>query len=314
MQNFWQSWMVVSIAIPIFYALDCVLDSFFVGKKIYSNATEASLLSGLFTLVIIIFCIPFAGHFKQPDFDILVLGITNGALYFLHIYFYFNALFKLNDVSNLESFLGFNAVLVPLFAFVLLNEQLNQNQYIGIGVSMLGVIILTLSNLKRGLFTRTLGIMSGAIVLLAMTFIIQSEISKYINFYTTFVLFLTGILLCTLFLWLGSNSPDIVTTAKKYFRFFLISKLISLSAIICTLRAIDISPSVTLVAIIETTTPLFVMIISLLLIPVITHNKKEYLLPLSILKEQLIKLPSKLVAFTCLLIGITFSNINTLFW
>ncbi len=308
MEEFWHSWIVVAVAVPVFYALDSVLDVFFVDRKIYRDPVHATVISGLFS-VLYLFALVFKfKDFQLPELTILAAGIGNGMFYIGHVYFYFRVLFKLNDASNLECFLGFSVILVPAFAFIFLGEKLTLFQYIGTGISVIGVLCLFLINIARDSAKHSFLIMSHAVIILSLTFIIQDKIYQYVNFYTGLVLFLTGQVLASLVIWRVCRCRISAKQTYKFGPMFLMSQLLGVAAVVFSQRAINISPSVTYVVAIETTTPLFIMIFSFLAIPVLSYFRGKKCFSIAILHLQLTKLTYKLFAFGCLLVGILLTS------
>ena len=308
MSSFWNSWISVAVAVPIFYALDSVLDVFFVGKNIYRDPVHATVISGLFSSLYLIALLFEFQQFEMPEPIILAACVANGMFYIVHVYFYFKVLFNLNDASNLECFLGFSVILVPAFAFIFLGEKLTEFQYIGIGISLVGVICLFIINITKNSFKKTSIAMCYAVIILSLTFVIQDKIYQHVNFYTGLILFLAGQIVASL-IYLKIYCCQI--SIKQTIRFgplFLLSQLLGVAAVIFSQRAINISPSITFVVAIETTTPLFIMLFSFLAIPILSffHGKDCFSIP--ILKLQLHKIRFKLLAFVCLLVGIILTS------
>jgi len=306
MSFIWDSWVWVALAVPIFYGLDAVLDAFFVGKSVYKNPVHATILSGLFSGLAILFFLFQNQVIERPALLIILACLLNGGLYLIHVYFYFKALFKLNDSSNIEVFLGFSVFLVPVLAFIFLNEKLIFNQYLGISIALIGVVILTIASIKRKSFIRTLLPMGGAILLLSISFVIQDEIYQHVSFQAGLSYFMGGQVIAALLLWLGTECKGVVSSAEKFGPLFIFSQFLGVLAVVFSQRAIDISPSISYVAAIETTTPLFIMLFSLMLFPFLSDNSSRPSSTVFILKQQLVKMPTKIVAFTFLLIGIIF--------
>ncbi len=305
MDLLWDGWVWVALAVPVLYALDAVLDVFFVGKSIYRNPVHATVLTGLFSgLVLLILIVDNSPH-EKPNLLVLIAALVNGAVYLFHVYFYFRALFKLNDSSNLEVFLGFSVFLVPVLAFLFLNEKLIFNQYLGISIALAGVIILTIASIKRKSFVETLFPITGAVVLLSITFVIQDEIYQHVNFETGLKYFIIGKVMAALLLWLGTECKGVVASAKQFGPLFIFSQFLGVLAVVFVQRAINISPSISYVAAIETTTPLFIMLFSLVLFPFLSVDKSPNT-AFGIIKEQLVKIPTKIIAFAFLLTGIIF--------
>lgn len=302
MDELWNMWVWVAFAVPVLFALDCVLDVFFIDRYLYRNPLHASIITGLFSGAVLVLLLPGYKSFQLPEFQILFLAVANGVIYLLYIYFYFKALFKLNDAANLETFLGFSVFLVPVLGFLVLDEQFFQKHYLGIGIASCGVAILAFANCQRGQFSKSLVTMSSAIVLLSVTFVIQDKVYAHVGFYTGLVLFLIGKLMAAVLLWAGSDCKGVISDARKFSRLFIFSQLVGVIAVVFVQRAINISPSVTIVAAIEASTPFFIMVFSLLLIPIISVGHANGVQ--NVLKLQLEKVPAKIIATGFLLIGI----------
>ena len=304
----WHSWIIVALAVPIFYALDSVLDVFFVGRKIFRDPVHATVLTGLFSIFYLIGLIAMHEQIYLPELNILIISIANGMFYIAHIFFYFKVLFKLNDASNLECFLGFSVILVPALAFLFLGEKLTSFQYLGIGISLIGVIWLFIISVAKNTIKESFLTMSYTVTILSITYVIQDNIYQQINFYTGLMLFLLGQFLASLLIWKLYNCRISIKETYKFGPLFLVSQMLGVAAVIFSQRAISISPSVTLVVAIESTTPLFIMLFSFLAILVLTifSGKKCFSIP--IFRLQLNKLAYKLFAFCCLLIGVILTS------
>lgn len=307
-EGFWHSWIAVAVAVPILYACDSVLDIFFVDRKIYRDPLHATIITGLFS-ALFLFALAFKfDYFKLPSLTVIAVCIANGILYIGHVYFYFRVLFKINDASNLECFLGFSVILVPAFAFIFLGEKFNAFQYIGIAISLIGVLCLFVVNVTKGSIKETFLTMTYAVVILSLTFIIQDKMYQYVNFYTGLMLFLTGQVLASLILCKAYRCQISAAETYKYGPMFIFSQVLGVAAVIFSQRAISISPSVTIVVAIETTTPLFIMVFSFLAIPVLSLFRGKECFSIPILKLQLNRMKYKLLAFSCLLIGIILTS------
>lgn len=304
MEGFWQSWIAVAVAVPVFYAIDSVLDVFFVGRNIYRSPAHATVITALYSMLFLFMLAFRIEKFVLPHPYVFILCVATGMFYVVHIYYYFSVLFKLNDAPNLECFLGFSVILVPALAYVFLDEALTLSQYIGIGISLTGVICLFVISLAKGASNITFLSMSSAVVILSLVFVLQDKMYEQVNFYTGLVLFLSGQVFAALALWKGFQCRISLKETLKYGPLFVASQILGIAAVIFSQRAISISPSVTLVVAIETTTPLFIMLFSFLAIPVLSYFRGYECLSLPILELQLDRISYKILAFFCLLVGV----------
>lgn len=308
MEYLWQSWIIVALAVPIFYALDSVLDVFFVDQNIFRDPVHATVLTGLFSLFYLIGLLVVHEQIHLPKLNILIISIANGMFYIAHIYFYFKVLFKLNDASNLECFLGFSVILVPAFAFFFLGEKLTSYQYLGIGISLIGVIWLFIISVAKNTIKESFLTMSYTVTILSLTYVIQDKIYQHTNFYTGLMLFLFGQFLASVAIWKICHCRISIKETYKYGPLFLASQLLGVAAVIFSQRAINLSPSVTIVVAIETTTPLFIMLFSFIAILGLTIFSGKQCFSIPIFRLQLNRLTYKIFAFCCLLIGVALTS------
>ena len=308
MEIFWHSWIAVAIAVPVFYALDSVLDVFFVGKNVFQNPAHATVISGLFSIIYLVGLIYNHEIFNFPDITLTLVCLANGMLYIAHVYFYFKVLFKLNDASNLECFLGFSVILVPVLAFVFLGEKLAMFQYLGILISFLGVTCLFVISVTKRSFKDSFYNMTNTVVLLSLTYIIQDKVYQQVNFHTGLTLFLIGQALASILLWKFKKCRLSIRETCKFGPLFFISQMLGVAAVIFSQRAINISPSVTFVVAIETTTPLFIMMFSLMAISFLKLFSGQQCICIPIFKLQLNKMAYKCLAFSCLLFGVIMTS------
>ena len=89
---------------------------------------------------------------------------------------------------------------------------------------------------------------------------------------------------------------------KSYFFIFFLAESLNLLAVLSSQRAIDLSPIVSFVAVIESSVPIFVMLLSLSLVPILLFlNKKKVH---EIYQNQLVAFKTKIVACVMIALGI----------
>ncbi|OGW31104.1 MAG: hypothetical protein A2X59_01690 [Nitrospirae bacterium GWC2_42_7] len=92
------------------------------------------------------------------------------------IFFYFKALFASGDAVANDLLLNLSIPIVPFLSFIFIGEHLAAIHYVGIGISFIGVSILSFNDkfrIKqvRGVFL----IMIGAVIFLALSMIIEPK-------------------------------------------------------------------------------------------------------------------------------------------
>jgi uncharacterized membrane protein len=93
--------------------LSCVIDVCFVGEGVYRDPLDGPLIAGLFC-ILPLFVFGEANVVQVVDPGVALMTLLAGICDLLHIYFYFKALFVLNDASNAEIFNNLSVLLVPL--------------------------------------------------------------------------------------------------------------------------------------------------------------------------------------------------------
>ena len=102
------TWIIVGLMSAAAWGLSCVIDVCFVGEGIYRRPVDGPLIAGIFYIVpLIVFGLPTATIGPTSSgINPGVVGVASlsGIAYLLHIYFYFKALFALNDASKRPHF------------------------------------------------------------------------------------------------------------------------------------------------------------------------------------------------------------------
>lgn len=277
-------WLAVAFLAPMFWALVNIIDVYFVGR-VYKDALDGTIISGLFQIV------PWSILFFIADFNLsdainfssagnilginkaLFLSFSGGMLYTASFYFYFKALFSKNDVSMLQIFWNLTVVAVPVLSFFLLGEVLPTAKYAGVAIVLLGATMLSFNAKLRNSFSkRYFKIMLGAVLFLSLSMIIEGRAYDLLNktygdqgfwlgfFFFGLGAFSTGLSFSLCF----KRNP--LHLIKKYYKIFLLGETIYFLGNLFAQRALDIAPSTSYVAVVETFVSVFVLIYSLLIL------------------------------------------------
>ncbi len=302
----WNNWLIIAFLAPMLWALVNLIDVYFV-KDIYQDEYDGAIISGFFQIAPWLL-VPFLG-LSMPDRSTTILALLGGLLFSAAMLFYFKALFITGDVSLIQIFWNLTAILVPILAFIFLKERLSGLQYTGIITTFLGATLLSLSgNIRRNNFSRFLIIISGAIVLLSLSMVVQEHVYQKTEFISGLLFFALGYFIGSLIILNFTKSKSVsylYQLSKKYFFWFFLIESINLGAIIFSQRAISISPSVSFVAVIESFVPAFVIFFSVLLLlsyPAYSFGKKKVIK--IIYREQFTGLPLKTVSIATMAFGI----------
>ena len=231
-------WLLVAFCAPLLWALVNIIDVYFV-KGIYKDALDGTIITGLFQIIPIVGIIVFlisdysaslSGEMAEliSFWPILALALCAGFLFNLAFYFYFKALFSHNDVALLQIVWSLTIVLVPILSFVLWGEHLSVYKYAGMGVTLLGVMLLTRSRKLKAKFSRPYVIvMLFAVIILSVSMVFEDKVFESLapythGFFIGFLFFSLGALINAIyFAVLKRRNP--LLFIQKFFRLFIIA-------------------------------------------------------------------------------------------
>lgn len=271
------SWLAVAFIAPALWALVALLDTYFV-DGIYRDATDGAIISGLFQ------GLPWLGvaigaiNFNYPGLHVTALAIAAGALFLISFLAYFRALFVANDGAFMQVLWNLSILLVPFLAWLLLDEALGIRHYIGILLAFTGLaaflIDAGLEGGDRRLIALTMllaiGALSLSMVLSKQAYSIASTDSGdqgRASFASIFLLYCSGATMVALVLIAKRGLATGLGSARFGFGLrnalaFTFAESLSLGGTFASQRAIDLAPSVSYVAVIESLVPVFIMLFS----------------------------------------------------
>ena len=229
----------------------------------------------------------------------------------LSYYFYFKTLFVSNDIVVLQALWNLSVPLVPFLAWLFVGEQLTLVNYFGVALSFVGVMLFSFhKKIKEKKLGRVFTIMIGAIVFFALSMVLQTEAYQTIgkDFWTGFLLFSIGATVTGLLISFFDPQPTkkrlvhIFQMSKRYFWVFILAEMLNLFGVLASQRAIDLSPAVSFVAVIGSLSPVFVMVLSLLLVIIFLGLNQEK--AKQMYQDQLIAFKTKIVACCIIAVGI----------
>ena len=258
----WGNWIAMGLISAAAWGLSCVIDVCFVGEGIYRKAEDGPVVAGLFCLVPFL---AFSGPETTSEVDsgVVAAAFLAGICYLLHIYFYFKALFALNDASNAEIFNTLSVLFVPVLAFLLLGEILPPLHYVAIGLSIIGILVLIRFQLST-LTWQVAGLLGASVLFVSLVMVIQAWVLQFVAYDMAVSLFSLAAFVAAVCL-LATKvrlRRRILALCKRFGVLFLAVELLELTAVLGSQRATDVGPSVSLVALLECSLPIFVMVFS----------------------------------------------------
>ncbi|MEM7283794.1 MAG: hypothetical protein AAF438_19435 [Pseudomonadota bacterium] len=299
------NWIFMSLFAASAWALSCVLDVCFVSKGIYKTPWDGPTIAGLFCLLPVVFLWD-GVNFSGPT-GVYLVGIGSGFAFLAHVYYYFKALFAVNDAVNIEIANNLCVLLVPLLAFLFLGERLDILHYMSIGVGALAILVLTGSQTAR-LPPRVLFYLGVSVFSISMMMVMQAWVLKHVNYATAVWLFSFAafMIVATSLVVKRQRAARLGTMIQKFGWIFVGVQLLELSGTLGSQRATDIGPSVSLVALVECSVPVFVMLFSWIITEAIQRTTSWNSPSLvSALSSQISYAPSKLTALMLILFAIS---------
>ena len=297
MSLIWNNWLLIAVIPPLLYAIVSLFDAYFIDRRIFDDAREATIISALFGALPLL--VPAFGLYEVqlPAPRVTVIAALTGALFTFHIYFYLAALFEKNDVVLGETIQNLSVFCVPFLAYFLIDEVLTAVHYVGIGIAALGVVFMYCYN-KPTVSGNFAGCskMLISMLLFSLTLISGEWVYQHTAFWDGFLIFSFGMFAAGFMLYLIGNKKRIPGIVLTKWRFFIIAEGLTTLGILCSQRAVDISPSVTFIAITECLVAFFILLLSVAVFW-FTQLTGSGLSDLrNICRNQLIDYPAKIIA------------------
>ena len=250
------------------------MDSFCVGD-VFEKPWMGMVTSALASLIVFAplpYILPFV-EWQWPEWQIIVMAISAGALIQLSQGLYFKALGN-SEAGIVASYWSLVPAMVPIASFVVFGEHLSLITYVGITiliVSSIGFCKVD-TNLKGRL--DSLVYMIGASLMQTAMFLLEEIVFISVPYFVGFLFITAGIVITgSSFLIIPQNRilfkrnmPKLSSIAKL----FVVIEVINLTALAFSQRAVDLGiPS--LVAGVESTIPAYTFLISAILY-VINHK------------------------------------------
>lgn len=260
------SWFYLALLSPLLFAVVTLIDDNLI-RHVYKSAYFGAIISGLFGAVPLLSLLVMP--LQQTTLLVTILGILAGFLTVIYYFFYFRALEK-ESPSIVIAMFSLTPVLIPIFAYLFLDERLVPLQISGFVIVLISSFMLGLTEVRKFKF-------SGAllyVIVASSLYAIVSLFSKYVfmrtNFFTGFMYFSAGMGLGGIyfnfalkFLKASSFIQDLKRNSKKVLVFFMVAEAIAITAEFTQNLAVSRGP-VSMVKVIEGIQPIYILIIALM--------------------------------------------------
>ncbi len=307
----WDNWLLMAWLVPLSIAISGVIDVLMVERRVFDNAHEAAAVSGLLGVTPLLVTPLWSDAPLFPDALTIAIAIGAGAIYTWHILLYFKALFSANDVAYTEAFLSLAVLAVPLLSFVAFGEQLAPAHYAGIATAAAGAAVLTVASGRHMLVKKSLtGLLTAAVLCVALSLVLEDLVFQRCDYWIGSFWFAVGGALCSAVFARRSGWRRVGRIMRHNSGALFWTNVTALFALVASLRATDLSESVSLVIVIETATPLMIMALSGIVLGA-AHLSRSLPSPVRVaLQEQLTDAPMKLGSMALILTGVMLVSVG----
>ena len=290
--------LLIAFVAPMLHAVSNILDAR-VSNFLFKSNVSTIFYLGLTNLFVLPFLVLFGG--------VEILKISTGALPILLIVAlfeilyqipYFKALKKI-DTSIVGAMFSLGKILLPIFAYIIVGEQLYFWQYIGFFIIIAATLFL---NLKKGVSIQlnfAFYLMLVASLMITLNTIFSKKALMEMNWLSFSFYY---VVLSDVFLMLALLSPKFFKNIKRDFKVFkknfsllILMEIVDRFAVLTGIYALSLLP-VMVRAGISSTTPIFVLLYSLVLYKFFGGQFKEDLNRTGMIK--------KIVCFLFIIIGV----------
>lgn len=288
-------WALLSILAAAIWATCNVIDKVIVKKKI-KNPFVTTIVLGIVGLLSAL-VVSQVTVIEIPSLSLLLGGIVAGMLYFLGIYFYFDAL-KSEEVSRVVSLFFLKPVIVLFLATVFLSEFFTLEKYIGIFILVGGSFLSSLKIGSRINISRAFYLMLFFAVISAPSVIITKYLLNFLDYWTVFFWERLGTFIGAtpaIYFFFGDFQRSF--KKRKAWGGMLVSESLNVVALFLVTVALSLGFA-SLVSGLTATQPLFSLIYALSLgtfLPVLKEERNRKVLAVKLLSISLIILGSYLI-------------------
>lgn len=285
------TWVFFAFLSPFMWAIVNILNVY-LSLNTFHSPYEASILRSLHRSSFCFLALLGMVSFEWPGMDIAIIAIAAGMAFQVANLFYFKSLFKTNDVVFLQVLFNLNIIVIPILGYIFLNSSISMQKIVGIFVVFIASSILYKKTIQIDKKT------AMAVFVTMMGYVLFTSFSRLMmewgfnktpgDFMSIYVLYSFGVLIISLLILINERNLKFFTVLKTHPLLIACVAFFELCAILSFQRATSLSPNVTYVAVIDTFTPVFIIIICVMFIAlcsVLTNGTNK--LAESFLKFQL---------------------------
>ncbi len=290
------NWLHLALIAPMLWSAVVLIDDNLL-RKVYRSAGFAAMAAGLFGVFPFLF-FAVTDQNPVPAPKILAISIATGIITVCFYYFYFKAL-STDEPSTTIAILNLAPVIVLVLAAVYLREQLSNSQYAGIAVILAASFYLSVRDIKKFKFSKSIFFCTIASLFYAVGSITAKYAYEQASFRTIFPWIAFGYFVAgTTILSFGRFHKQTQKLIKKsgilLFFVLIFVELLNLGGEFVQGLAISRGP-VTVIRTIEGVQPIYILLFAILLRPLFPSYFREHV-------DK--KLPGKLLGMVVMLGGL----------
>ena len=220
-------YVLIAFFTPLLYALSCIVDAHFsnaVFKKTSSLVFYATISNMLIIPFLFFFGIPVV-----PPFEVLAILFV---IAFIEVFYqipYYLSLRRI-DTSIVVALFSLGKIVLPILAYLIVDEKLALSQYVGFGIIVASTFILNF-DVRKCKLNIAFFLMLLVSVLLSLVTVLSKYSLQHIDFVTVlFWMSLFASLISCSFLLFKNTRDDIVDTFPRYrkkVKLFLFNEMLS---------------------------------------------------------------------------------------
>ncbi len=290
--------LLIAFIAPMLHAVSNILDAR-VSNFLFKSNSATIFYLGITNLFVLPFLVMMGGV------EILSVSVHVWPILFVVALFeilyqipYFKSLKRI-DTSVVGAMFSLGKILLPIFAYIIVGEQLSFWQYVGFFIIIAATLFL---NLKKGVSIQinfAFYLMLIASLMITLNTIFSKKALLEMNWLSFSFYY---IVLSDVFLFLALAHPKFLKNIKKDFKVFkknfsllMLMEIVDRAAVLTGIYALSMLP-VMVRAGISSTTPIFVLFYSLVLYKIFGSKFKE-----NLSKDEMIK---KLFCFFFIIVGV----------
>lgn len=268
------SWYFFAILAAVVWAVSNVIDRVTYTKFIKKAVTPMLVFAVLELLTVAILAVT-TGIDSFSPYETL-LGLIAGFTYSLMFVFYVLAV-RREEISKVVPLFGLAPIFVMVLAAVTLGEVFTPLVYIGIALTLLGAVTLSVQRGGRFRFNAAFWFMVGAAASAAVTEVVSKHLLNSHDYWSVFAYTrgISGLTLLPIALWGGQELAGMIRQRRiKVLSLIFLAEALNMMGILCILIAAS-KGYVTLVNAITQIQPFIVLLLAVLLSRVAPQILKE---------------------------------------